>query len=289
MFTLNNYTEAEERFLINLGNDAECKGDKVERLVFGREIGESGTRHLQGCVRFCNVVRIGGAKKILGSDRFHLEVRRGTAQEAEEYCKKDGDYDEFGARPPTKGQRTDLESVKRIIDGGGSLRDVAESSFGTYLRYERALRGYIGMVRGRPRDWVTQVIWFWGSTGTGKSRRAHAEAGALSNGDFCVLADNSTKWCEPYASHRCVIMDDFAGECPIAVLLRMWDRYPMQVAVKGGFVEWSPRLVYVTSNYHPAHFYGGHIQWNALRRRISAIVGFLPDGSLEEEEDGSYF
>jgi len=73
VFTLNNPTEAEEEAL---------KSSSLKFVIYQHEIGEQGTPHLQGYAVFNTAQRLPGAKRILGSDRYHLERRRGTADQA---------------------------------------------------------------------------------------------------------------------------------------------------------------------------------------------------------------
>ena len=55
-FTLNNYTEEEYQSIINT---------KYDYLVVGKEIGESGTPHLQGFVYQSNKLRWSSLKKLM--------------------------------------------------------------------------------------------------------------------------------------------------------------------------------------------------------------------------------
>lgn len=103
-FTLNNYDDAEVQALRVLGS-----GGRVEYLVFGREIGESGTPHLQGYIIFNSAVRFTTAHSRIGN-RSHLEIAHSPGVRAADYCKKEGDFEEFGTCPErTQGKRTDLE------------------------------------------------------------------------------------------------------------------------------------------------------------------------------------
>lgn len=102
-FTLNNYDADDERVLCELGSSG-----RVVYLVFGRELGATGTRHLQGYVRFPNAKVLASVKSLV-STRGHYEIARGTPLQASTYCKKDGDFEEFGQPPVGGGKRSDLD------------------------------------------------------------------------------------------------------------------------------------------------------------------------------------
>lgn len=127
-FTLNNYTEDDISKLEGLATD-------VTYLIFGKEIGESGTPHLQGFVQFRSRLRFNVAKEKI-SGRCHLEPAR-DVQKARDYCVKDGDFTEFGTCS-TAGSRNDLEAFKQAVkDGFLSLQDIRENHSKVYSKYPR--------------------------------------------------------------------------------------------------------------------------------------------------------
>jgi len=75
-----------------------------------------------------------------------------------------------------------------------------------------------------------------------------------------------------------VVIDDFYGWLPLNFMLQLMDRYPMQVPVKGGYVNWAPRFIYITSNKHYVHWYKwlehGNDMLRAFERRIDKLVHF---------------
>lgn len=78
VFTVNNYTEKEINDLFY--------NDKTHYICFGGEVGENGTPHLQGYLAFKNKQALSACKKL--NSRAHWEVKRGTVQQAIDYCKK---------------------------------------------------------------------------------------------------------------------------------------------------------------------------------------------------------
>lgn len=105
-WTLNNPTDDEEQAL---GDAANQPG--VVYLLYGREVGQAGTRHLQGYAVFDCQIRFTTVKNRLSCARLHLEASRGSPQQNRDYCTKDGDFEEFGNLPVLEqGRRTDLES-----------------------------------------------------------------------------------------------------------------------------------------------------------------------------------
>lgn len=69
-------------------------GENVRYVGYGREVGESGTPHLQGMIIFNNPVRFGTLKDLLPN--AHVEIMKGTFDDSLAYCSKDGDYVEYG-------------------------------------------------------------------------------------------------------------------------------------------------------------------------------------------------
>lgn len=97
-FTLNNYTDADEAALRSIP----CR-----YMVYGREVAPTtGTPHLQGYIHFERTKRLSGVRAVF-PHRTHLEPRRGSPEQAANYCKKDGDFEERGVLP-AQGRRTDI-------------------------------------------------------------------------------------------------------------------------------------------------------------------------------------
>ncbi len=81
-FTLNNYTENEISSVITTIKE------KCKKAIISREVGESGTPHLQGYIEFKTKTR---PKSVFLFNRIHFEKAKGNAQQNYNYCSKDGD------------------------------------------------------------------------------------------------------------------------------------------------------------------------------------------------------
>lgn len=119
-FTWNNYPDdAVDRL----------KGIPCERMVVGREVGESGTPHLQGYVRFKQPQRFSYWKN--GWPQVHVESRKGSEAQAASYCQKGGDvvidvgvnFDEK-VGPMTRAE--ELEMIFEEADKGASYGQIRQ-------------------------------------------------------------------------------------------------------------------------------------------------------------------
>lgn len=134
-FTLNNYSEADVERL-------KCLGDPVCYLIAGKEVGEGGTPHLQGFVSLSCRKRLRQVKELLGSNP-HVEIAR-NVNAAIEYCKKDGDFFEVGARSGGAGSRSDLDAFKDDVKQGNlDLSSIREIHSEVYAKYPRFCIEYV--------------------------------------------------------------------------------------------------------------------------------------------------
>lgn len=134
-FTLNNPTPGDEQRL-------QALGDPVVYLIAGREVGDSGTPHLQGYVSFSVRKRLAQVKTVLGNNP-HVEVAR-NPNAAIEYCKKDGDFFEVGEAPTGSGARSDIDAFKDDVkQGNHDLASIREIHSEVYAKYPRFCQEYI--------------------------------------------------------------------------------------------------------------------------------------------------
>lgn len=265
VLTWNNYSDIEyENFR------AELEG-VVEYYVIGEEVGEKGTPHLQGYIYLKNARTLSGVIKGF-SKKIHWEIRKGTHLQAAEYCKKDKKFLEWGKAPVGEGKRSDISAVKEVIENGGGMKDVIEIATGYQaLKTAEILLKY----KEKKRDWKPKVMWFYGDTGCGKTKKANE---LMPNAWW---SGKSLKWFEGYDAHEDVIIDDFRKDfCTFHELLRILDRYEYRIEVKGSSRQFLAKCIIITCPSHPIDLYDGRTteDLNQLERRIDEIWRFSPSG-----------
>lgn len=283
-FTVNNYKEEDVTKLKGLVRDR-----VAGYLCFGFECGESGTKHLQGFIQFTKKVRFGPAKATLPKGA-HIEKRRGTPEEASEYCKKEGDYFEEGVCSKS-GRRTDLEAVAEKIKGGASDLQIADAHPAVFIRYYRGLREYRQVLRASvQRSWKTRCHIYYGVPGSGKSLQALQLGRQLSG--TSVYYKPRGDWWDGYEEHEVVIIDDFYGWLHFDELLKICDRYPYRVPIKGGYKNFCARDIFITSNSRPDDWFPNvfdrePMRKDAMFRRFEYVIEFTVDDLIIHNFDYS--
>lgn len=254
-FTLNNYTEEEYLEISNI----ECK-----YMVIGKEVGESGTPHLQGYINLENPRSLASLKKSM--KRAHIEVAKGSPLQASQYCKKDGNFIEKG-NLPAQGKRTDLEEIREMVDAGSGMREMVDKakSYQSIRSAELILK-----YKEKKRDWKPEVVWVCGASGTGKTRWAYDN---YPHEDIHKQPASETKWFEGYDAHPVVIIDEVDMDTSYSTLKELTDRYPMKVHNKGGMRSFLARVIVLTSLQTPQNLFCSKPEnGKEMLRRIDKII-----------------
>jgi len=179
-FTLNNPTTpfAEEWM----------RNENIKWGVWQMEVGQNGTRHLQGVLTMTAPRRLAYMKDIV--PQAHWEKRRGSVKEAVGYVTKE-DTRESGPYAVENGvlltdesrdvlilkllkvkvNRSDeLMEIKSKLDSGTvTVEQIAEEHFELWVRNFRAFEKY-QLIKTKPRNHEVEVHVIQGPTGTGKSK-----------------------------------------------------------------------------------------------------------------------
>jgi len=271
-FTLNNYSDEERASLLDSFSDTGRAQQSIQYVCIGYEVGDSGTPHVQGFLCFKRPISLLAVKRIPGMQRCHLETCKGSVQQNRDYCSKDGDFHEFGT-VPEQGKRSDLERVAALVNEGKDPLTISEECPVEFIKFHKGISALMSLRSGY-RQWKTEVYWYWGPTGTGKSREAFAKA---MDAESFYVKDPSNKWWDGYNGQKVVVIDDFRRDfCTFSFLLRLFDEYPMSVEVKGATVNFLAEKIYLTTPKNPVNTWEGRTEEDLaqLTRRITQVVHF---------------
>jgi hypothetical protein len=146
-------------------------------------------------------------------------------------------------------------------------------------QYFKALGGDFDPGFYQPRE----CWWFYGPTGTGKTRKAKEamlEKMAYTPGSrsWASPAQNSGGrfWAEGYNGQQFVLFDEFRpGTMDYACVLRITDPNDLHIEVKHSSVRWLATHIWFTSCHHPEQCYPNlhaHDSLNQLLRRLQGHI-----------------
>lgn len=248
--------------------------------IYQLEMSDTGRLHYQGYADFKNPITRGGIQKLEGMETAHLEPRRGTDDQARNYCLKedtrvDGPF-EFG-QFVASGQRTDCEAVHKYWEDHPEA-----TSYDMYQKFPRYGFYHGGNLeriekwkeeRKPPRKFKTKVTFLYGESGCGKTR--WAEAYTADKKTFSKEPDS--KWFDGYRGEEITIIDDFKGEINYTKMLRLMDRYACKVEVKGGTKEFVSKEIVLTASMPPWDWYAtgekrNPFNWKEFSRRVDVFL-----------------
>lgn len=140
-WTINNYTDKAVETL-----EKELPG-YCKYAVFGKEGKEPGkTPHLQGFFILLKKQRLGAINarlQLWTGIHPHTEIAKGSNEQAADYCKKEGDFWEYGTYPKGKGARTDVADFFKAVESGMGDIELSRKypkQFGSFSRAKHELR-----------------------------------------------------------------------------------------------------------------------------------------------------
>lgn len=256
-------------------NEIEPNHEGSEYMIAGREVcPTTGREHWQGFIYFKSQRTFNGVRKILGRNNkaemnnIHLDKRyaNATNSEAIQYCMKEGNYFEHGKPPSDNG----VKKIKETIDEYDNLETFIEDHSELYVRYRNGIKDIFNM-KIKAHNGPREVIWIYGPSGSGKSRMARE-----------ICEDNPVSYENSFFDYHGeseVIYDDFrASDMKLNLLLKITDRYKMNVNIKGGSLPWAVKKIVFTSILPPWVMYknvGENL--TQIRRRITQCINLGMD------------
>lgn len=250
-----------------------CQFDQsIFTYVCGQlERGRGGYLHWQLYIVTSRKSRQSALRKFLPG---HFELTRSSA--ILEYVSKIDDttvigtFFECGIKPMSRNGTGGIDwlAIKKAAQSG----DLESIPPYAYVSFYNSLKS-IGRDHLQPIAIERTTNVFYGSTGTGKSHRAWAEAGP-----DAYPKDPNTKFWDGYRGQKHVIIDEFRGSISISHILRWLDKYPTIVEVKGSSMALRATTFWITSNLHPEDWYKDIDSETraALLRRLNVEFFIIP-------------
>lgn len=279
VYTINHYTEED----LTQVRDLKCRFH-----VWAPEVGAQGTPHIQGYVVFKDQKTRKAVSSLLKRAWLAPRSKHSTPEQCRDYIV--GPYSKNGkTKPhnpdavqvgtiPEQGKRNDLNEFHAAIKAGKRGRDLSTDFLavrGKYPRLEQTLineedkQRAIGLFKDGIRP---EVHVRWGEPGVGKSRYVYDKHGAeniyeLNLGD----GSNRSVWWDGYDGEEVILINDFDGELGWKYLLRLLDRYPFRMQVKGGHCWRLCKYIYITANHSPEQWYRKE-SYTPLLRRLDSVT-----------------
>lgn len=175
-----------------------------------------------------------------------------------------------------QGNRTDIDKIKTAIKSGKKFKKIIWEDCRNYqgIRMAEKLRQYYD----RPRDpnKIQKVIWIYGSSGVGKTHYV--------NKNFKdIYHKNSTKWWDKYDYQETILIDDFRqNHCSFETFIKIIDRYPLIIEIKGGSIHINSPIIVITTPKHPLLTYTENNEdQQQITRRCTSILN--ADKKFSEE------
>jgi hypothetical protein len=116
-----------------------------------------------------------------------------------------------------------------------------------------------------------EVIYIYGPPGSGKTRYVRD----LEPNIYDCPEDDQYKWKDGYSGEDAVLYDNIRTDnIKPTRLLKEIDRYFIQVPIKGGYIGWRPKRIYITS-IHPLIVFANESGFSDPReftRRVTQTV-----------------
>lgn len=268
VFTLNNFSDAHVEYIT---------GDFAALCTVcyvSKEVGESGTPHLQGFFRLKKAKRFTGLKKLI--PQAHFEVAKASTDENAAYVFKVGSELLIRKDEGGQGRRSDITNFLTKWRSEG-LRTAVQDDVSTYVRYGKGLdKAFAALYGATPRTSYPNVVWLFGPTGIGKTGYAETL-----DGDYIII--NNYPWFDGYLAQQTVVLDElekWEPQISDQKILQLLDRYPMRVQVKGSTVEFNPANILITTTPPPEVVFQNPEMRSQLMRRVGRV---LTRDTFEEE------
>lgn len=229
-----------------------------------------GPRNMRSVLSFLNITSRDG----------HVERRRGTRQQARDYCCKDEtrvpgtspqEHGSFSPEPG-QGQRRDIhDALGTLRADPTNLQRVLEFHGPAYIKYHRGFEKAAELLTNPepgPRTSKRCTIVIVGNTGVGKTKAAFQAFPKIS---MLPKTRGGKLWLPTMIKNES-LLDDFRDtDLDFSELLTFTDPwYNSSFECKGGFRTFWSNVLIITTDKHPQQWYA--LQQDHLKRRVHIML-----------------
>lgn len=178
---------------------------------------------------------------------------------AKDYCRKDGCFIEIGH-----------DNTKKRLELKEKIELIKINSFDSWIENyitcasDVKLWKEVHPVVVKPWSGVRKLYWFYGETGTGKTRKAWKmmkDDVEQSGFRHASISFSGKRFVNGYNGEEVVLIDDLRKtDIELNILLKMLDRYEHICDVKGGFMNWNAQIIYITCHFSPSECYSYEVE-----------------------------
>lgn len=289
-----------------------CLKSKPTYFCLADEIGTEGTPHTHIYITAESPMRFSTLKR-----RYpvaHIEAAYGSSAENRDYVCKGGkwadsdkaetcvkgSFYEWGTLPAEEAEKSPkMYQLLVDVEAGKSTAEIIRNNPGYAFKSKEIdlLREVLRSDKFLKENRNVKVHYHYGATGTGKTRGIYERH---SKAEICRITYHGRYGelrFDAYHGQKVLVIEEFASQIPIEVLLNLLDIYPLMLPARYNDRVACYDTVYITSNLPLDKQYVMVQQerpetWRAFNRRISSVVEFLADGSKvahkkELNEDGA--
>jgi hypothetical protein len=267
----------------------------------------TGRHHWQGYVEFPTEQRHSALKALLNETppRYKGIPALGTAAENHAYCTKlesrlaDTQPIILGGQAKKRGRpvadKFVPEDVIEMMQNGDDVETCLRALGPELLvpgRMEAVRKAHMLLAPPIKRTKPLHVEYHWGAPGVGKSTKVqelvvfHFKA----SDQAYTHSQGMGRWWDGYAGQQVLIFDDIprprvrdSTNLNAADLLRILDRQPYRVAIKGGSAEANWKYVFIISNLAPEEFFAECEAWQRpLLDRLTHVVHYTGTTSFRD-------
>lgn len=205
-------------------------------LFCGDEIcPKTGTQHIDGYYEMPTArkvkTEINKFNKVFGKGFGQVVIANGSAGENCDYSEKEGRETLLIGEPAKQGERCDLkEAIALVTTGSKSVDDFCLDNPMLFHQYGRTLsRAEDILLRRRFRTEMTEGIWYFGPTASGKSHIAFEGFDPKTH----YLYKLNEQWQDGYTGQEIVIINDLRDEIKYNHMLQLVDKWPFTVPRRG--------------------------------------------------------